>query len=158
MKRIAIYVIVLSILALCVVGCSSSKDNLETIILPVISLQNTGEKISPKLYEDGFDFNYDNLPILTLAEDEDILQIVLSEDFPNKIVIGEDYYKYTKNTGTVYKETYELEKDDNNVVLHPINRRGNVKDEQAIYYLSDGNNNNRMIFVFKVILPIDKID
>lgn len=158
MKRIAICVVVLSMLALCVVVCSCSKDNLETIIYPVISLQNTGEKISPKLYEDGFDFNYESLPTLTLAGEEDFLQIILSEDFPNRVIIGEDYYKYTKNTGTVYRETYELEKDDNNIVLLPINRRGNVRDEQAICYLLGDNKNNGIVYVFKVILPIDKID
>lgn len=158
MKRIAICVVVLSMLALCVAVCSSSKDNLKTVISPVISLQNTGEKISPKMYEDGFDFDYKSLPTLTLAGEEDILQIVLSEDFPNKVTIGEDYYKYTKNMGTIYRETYKLEKDDNNVVLLPINRRGNVREEQAIYYLSGDNKNNGIIFVFKVILPIYKVD
>ncbi len=54
----------------------------------------------------------------------------------------------------MYRETYELNKDGNNTVSLPISRRGNVKDEQAIYYIEKG----EARFVFRVILPIDEIN
>ncbi len=158
MKRITVYAIVLSILTLFIAGCSNDKENHGTIILPVISLKGRGEEISPEFYEKGFDFKYENLPAISLAGNEGILQIKLSEGFPNKVVIGEDYYNYTETKGTVYKETYELEKDNNNIILLPIKRRGNVKDEEAVYYISSGNKDNKEIFVFKVILPIAEIE
>ena len=153
MKRIAVYILALLVIASLYVGCSNNSESHEAMKLPIITLKNTGEEINPRFYEEGFDFNYDNLPTLKLAGNEDVLQIVLNGDFPSKVVIGEDYYKYTKNTGTVYQETHELDQDSNNIVLLPISRRGNVKDEQAIYYIVKG----KTRFVFRVILPIDTV-
>lgn len=150
MKRIAVYIFILLAMTLLYVGCSHSEKN--PITLPVISLKSTGEEVNAKYYENGFDFNYDNLPTLELVGQEDVLEITLSDGFSNKVDIGEDYYKYTENTGTSYNETYELEKDDNDVVLLTITRRGNVKDEQAIYYIGNG----EARYVFRVILPMDK--
>lgn len=152
MKRIAVFVSALLVMTLLYSGCSNSIESPKKIVLPVISLEGTGEEINPKYYENGFDFNYDNLPTLELIENEDILEISLLDDFSKEVVIGEDYYEYTENTGTVHKETYELDKDSNNTVSLPISRRGNVKDEQAIYYLANG----QAKFVFRVLLPIDK--
>ena len=151
MKRIAVYVSALLVMTLLCAGCSNKKENTKAIILPVISLKSTGEEINPKYYENGFDSNYDNLPILELVGNEDELEISLLDDFSNKVVIGEDYYNYTENTGAIHKVTYELDKDSKNTVSFPISRRGNVKDEQAIYYLANG----EARFIFRVILPID---
>ncbi|WIV13248.1 hypothetical protein [Proteiniborus sp. MB09-C3] len=151
-KRIIAFVSTLLVMTLLYAGCSNTIESPETIIFPIISLKSTGEEINPKYYENGFDFNYDNLPTLELIENEDILEIYSLDDFSKTVVIGEDYYEYTENTGTVYKETYELDKESNNIVSLPINRRGNVKNEQAIYYLANG----EARLVFRVILPIGK--
>lgn len=154
MKRIAVYAFILLSMILLYAGYFNSKDNPKTIVSPVISLKSTGEEINPKYYENGFDFNYENLPTLELVGHEDVLEISLSDDFSGKVTIGEDYYTYTENTGTAYRETYELDKDSKNTVSLPISRRGNVKNEQAIYYIG----NSEVKFVFQVILPIDKIN
>lgn len=154
MKKRILYLPVLLMMIIFCVGCTNNEKQLETVILPVISLESTGKQINAAYYEDGFDFKYDNLPILTVARDEDTLHIMLSDDFPSNVEIGEDYYKYTDNAGIVEKETYELKKDPTNTISLDISRRGDIKDEQAIYYIKkDG-----VTFVFKVILPINKAD
>lgn len=153
-KKGVLYMLVLLLVTVFCVGCSNGEKDLETIILPVISLESTGEQINSAYYEDGFDFKYENLPTLTLEGNEDTLHITLADDFPGNVDIGEDYYKYTDNAGIAERVTYELQKDDDNIVSLYISRRGNVKDEQAIYYIKK----DKMTFVFKVILPIDKTD
>jgi hypothetical protein len=154
MKRIAVYVTALLVMTLLYIGYSNNKDNPKTIVSPVISLKSTGVEMNPKYYENGFDFNYSVLPTLELVGNEDVLEISSLDDFSRKVVIGEDYYTYTENTGTSYTEKYELDKDENNTVSLPISRRGNVKDEQAIYYIVK----DKARFVFRVLLPIGKAD
>lgn len=152
MKRIVLCIILLLNLTLFIVGCSHSKKNPNTITLPVISLKSTEEEINARYYEHGFDFNYDALPTLELVGSEDVLEITLPDEFSSKVVIGDNYYTYTENTGSMYNKTHELEKDDNNVVLLPINRLGNVKDETSIYYIAEGESR----YVFQLILPVDQ--
>lgn len=155
MRKSVLYLSALVILAWLCTGCNIQMDqrnNPESIVLPVISLESTGETINPAFYEKGFDFKYDDLPTLTLTGSHDVMRISLSDNFSTSIELGEDYYNYTDNTATIEKETYELTKGVDKTVLHPINRRGHVRDEQAIYYLR----NHEGTFVFKVILPVDK--
>lgn len=155
MKKAMLYLSILLIITLFSVGCTNQEDrrtSAKSIILPVISLKITGNEIQPAFYEKGFDFNYDNLPTLRLSGSKDVMQINLSESFGSSIELGEDYYKYSEHTASIEKETYELTKDEDNLVSFSISRRGNVKDEQAIYYLR----NDEGTFVFKVILPLDK--
>lgn len=155
MKKVALPLLALLVVALLCVGYFNREDvsnDSNSIILPRISLIGGNDEINAAFYENGFDFNYDNLPTLTLLKNEDVLQIVLADNFGDSVKLGEDYYKYTDNSGVCEKATYELTKDDNNTVSFATSRRGTVRDEEAIYYLK----NDQGTFVFKLILPLDK--
>ena len=155
MKKVALSLIALLLVVSLFVGYSNRVDvsnDSNSIILPTISLVGVDDEINAAFYENGFDFKYDNLPTLTLLKSEDVLRIVLADNFGNSVELGEDYYKYTDNYGVCEKATYELMKDDNNTVSFAISRRVTVRDEKAIYYLK----NDQGTFVFKLILPLDK--
>ena len=155
MKKVALSLLALFLVALLCVRYSNRGEILNdsnSIILPRVSSLGVEGEIQAAFYENGFDFKYDNLPTLTLLENEDVLQIVLDDNFGNSVELGEDYYKYTDNSGVCEKATYELTKEDSNTVSFALSRRGAVRDEEVIYYI----NNDQGTFVFKVILPLGK--
>lgn len=119
--------------------------------LPEIYIDGTENSVRAAFYQNGFDFDYDDLPVLTLTEETAVLKINLPDTFEKSVQLGEDYYTYSENAGEVEKETYDLQKDENNEVSIKISRRGNIKDEEAVYFLK----NEQGTFVFKVILPLD---
>lgn len=154
MKKTMLYLSVLLIITLFCIGCTNQEDkrtSAKSILLPVISLESTEQEIYPAFYEKGFDYKYDNLPTITLSESKDVMKINLSDNFGSSIELAEDYYKYTDHTANIEKETYKLTKNDDNLVSLPLSRRGNVKNEEAIYFLR----NDEGTFVFKVKLPLD---
>lgn len=149
-KTMLMLTLLLSILFL-LVSCSQSKEKetgSDTVSLPVISIEGTETEIYAAFYKDGFDFNYDNLPTLTLVEKTGVLNICLSDAFDQTVQLEEDYYTYTENSGTVGKETYELIQNEQGVVSLTVNKRGDIKEESALYFLK----NEQGTFVFKVIL------
>lgn len=151
-KQILTFTLCLSIL-FSFTSCSNNtrgQKNLDTVDLPVIYIDGTQENIYAEFYPDGFDFEYENLPILTVTKTPATLKINLSDTFDNPVQIGEDYYRYTEDAGTIEKETYDLTKDKDNTVFIDIDRRGDVKDEQAVYFVE----NSQGTFVFKVSLPL----
>ncbi len=157
MKIKTLFALFLPLLVMLFVGCSNRQNmqnSSSTINLPVVSFEGSGDHVNPAFYENGFDFKYDNLPVLTLSESSGILQIALADNFEDFVYIEEDYYLYVNNEGICEKNTYKLLKDDKNTVCLPISRRGIVRDEEAVYFLE----NDQGTFVFKIILPLSKKD
>lgn len=124
----------------------------DTVILPSITLENKGDTIVSNYYDNGFDFDYNMLPILTLAEDEDQLIIQLSDDFRDEVQLGEDYTVSSQSLATTKRNTYSLTKNDEDIVTLPIRRRTNYSEEKGVYYLK----NKKGTFVFKVELPVNQ--
>ena len=84
-----------------------------------------------------------------------MIQIQLPTGFKDMVYLGEGYYHYTDSSGIVEKETYELIPDENNIIILDVSRKGNIKNETAIYYLKD-DLKDRATFVFQVEFPLQK--
>lgn len=64
--------------------------------------------------------------------------------------MSEDYYTYTIGTGVCEKNSYTINKNSEGKFELSIKRRGNIRDEEGIYYLKIG----KGVFVFKVKFKI----
>lgn len=101
-----------------------------------ISLKGTDEIIEPNYYLEGFDFDYDELPVIQTSEIDNIINLKLIDSDLDKLTIGEDYYNVLEgNSGLIERETYILDKINSNDLNFKVKRRGNFKDEKAVYYL-----------------------
>ena len=152
MKKITIIIFIILMITLFYTEDFNKIDESKMPIIPIITIKSTGEEISPKYYEEGFDFKYEDIPTLEFEGDEDMIEISSLNNFPTIVHVGEHYYEYTEYTGNIHKKTYELDKDSKNTVSFSLARRSKVKDEQAIYYLSNGEGK----YVFRIRLIIDK--
>lgn len=140
MKKISIVCVGILLLVLCFNELKLDREfkssrYSEGVSQIEVSLKSTKEKLVPKYYKDGFDFKYDILPSVQIIDDEDTLIFSLLDNEEEQLIIGEDYYKYYSDMGVCEKETYILSPtDDGNFELQ-VKRRGNVRDETAIYYI-----------------------
>lgn len=96
----------------------------------------------------SFNFKYDELPTLTINGSDTLF---FSVDWDADVLtVGEDYYEFpTEQTGFCHKETYKLQKNDEGLFAMQIQRRNNIREEEAIYYIVNDNGK----FVIKVLLP-----
>jgi|GEM_PF-3748891 len=122
---------------------------------PVCSVTTASGAVAEAGWYEGssFDFNYDVLPVLTISGSDTLL---FSVNWNTDILtVGEDYYAYpSEQTGVCYKETYELQRNTDGLFIMEIQRRNNIRDEQAIYYIV----NDEEKFVIKVLLPVTESD
>ncbi|WMJ22420.1 hypothetical protein RBG61_10530 [Paludicola sp. MB14-C6] len=150
MKKETFLISTILVIVLLFTGCSYLKMEQKAVDLPIVSIKDTDDEISPAFYEKGFDFKYDVLPQLVLTDSNSELQISFADNFGNSIQLAEDYYTYRGDTGVCKRLSYHLKKDENGRISLPITRRGSDRDEEGIYYLK----NKQGTFVFKVILPL----
>ena len=77
--------------------------------------------------------------------------IELEVDFEGDVLrVGEDYYQYYENSGMVHRNTYELTRNADGKFRLDVERKGNVRDEMAVYYVETPNGKS----VFKVRFPV----
>lgn len=114
-----------------------------------ISLENSDNKIEPNGYKNGFDFNYNALPVIQIEDSVSSLFFEFEDDNVNEIIISEDYY--TNNI--CYKETYTLNKTTHgNFELAINNRQGKHTTYYIKYNLEDEG-----VFVFKAEFLFNKV-
>lgn len=95
-----------------------------------------------------FDFNYENLAE-AIVYDKGFIE--LEVDFEEDMLrVGEDYYQYYENSGMVHRNTYELTRNADGKFRLDVERKGNVRDEMAVYYVETPNGKS----VFKVRFPV----
>lgn len=120
-----------------------------------ISVEGTNKIIEPNYYPEGFDFNYEELPVIQTSELENLLNVKLIESNLDKLTIGEDYYNVLEdNRGVIERETYNLDKTNSNDFKFQVKRRGNF-DENAVYYILL-NESDSDVFVFQVDFVLDE--
>lgn len=101
-------------------------------------------------YPDG-GVDYDEFDELAEAIVYDKGTIELEVDFEgNTIRVGEDYYQYYENSGMVHRNTYELTRNADGKFILDVERKGNIRDEEAVYYVETPNGK----CVFKVSFPV----
>lgn len=126
-----------------------------TVLLPTISLESTGQSITPEFFSDGFDGDYDSLPKLTLSTSSDLLTFHLPDPFSNFISINEEYYSHDTHTSChILRNTYTLDCSYQNTAKLPISNRNNIQEDFAIYSLKSEPGQ----FIFKIILPATSIN
>lgn len=113
----------------------------ETSSIDVSLLNN---KIEPRGYRYGFDFEYSELPVIEVEDNERFLFFKLADDSVDEIIVGEDYYA----GNTCYKETYTLNKTTEGKFQLPIKRNDTIKGNHATYYLKY-NLEDEGVFVFR---------
>jgi beta-lactamase regulating signal transducer with metallopeptidase domain len=117
----------------------------------VVQTRDQNTYCETKWYPEGqFDFNYDDLPS-GVAYDTASLIFSVDGDY-DTLTVAEDYYTYPdESTGICYKETYTLLRNDEGNFVLDVNRRNDVRDENAVYYVSYGEG----IYVFQLQFPVD---
>ena len=117
----------------------------------VVETRDQDTYCETKWYPEGqFDFKYDDLPS-TVVYDTASLTFTAPEDC-EKLTVAEDYYTYpSKSIGKCYKETYTLLRNDEGNFVLDVKRRNDVRDENAVYYVSYGDG----IYVFKLQFPVN---
>jgi len=154
MKKSGYLLSVISVFLLCCTACvkTTTEEKLpspETVPICVVSTAS-GLSSEARWYKDNsFKFNYDELPVITI-NNSDTLYFSVNWD-TDVLTVSEDYYESpSEHTGICYKETYELQKNDEGLFALEIKRRNNIREEQAIYYIV----NDAGKFVIKVLLPV----
>jgi len=155
MKRISLLVIVLLFIVVFALKQPSHKTTYNNINPPVILLESTGDSIITKAYNKESDLDDNEIPLLVLDKKSDILQITLSDEFESYVRIGEEYYTYLSNeSALIERNEYILSRSGRRVISLPIGRRGDIREEEAFYYISTKESN----FVFKVVFKISELE
>lgn len=152
-KKIYILLLIFMITILSCTGCgekaaeaimSSSEESLVCVVSTASGLSSN----AAWYIDNSFDFNYDELPVLTIHDSDTLL---FSVDWDTDVLtVGEDYYEHpTEQSAICYKKTYELEKNDDGLFELQIQRHKNICNEQAIYYIV----NDEGKFIIKVLFP-----
>ena len=108
------------------------------------------DSLSTKWYEDGkFDYDYDSLPSAQVNQEGIIVLDADIED--DTLIVSEEYYEYTEAGTNIVKSTYDLTADEDDMFRLSVNRRNDVADEYAIYYVETKTG----LYVFKVEFPLE---
>lgn len=142
---------VLAFCGLLLSGCTQAQQEQNEPAVVTAALQGTGDEITVAYYAEGFDWDYDALPVLTLDGRRDVLELTADDTFGETVTLGENYYTYAWDSGKILSNDYELTPDENGAVTLGIGFRGSDRDEEAVYFLRDEQGGQ---YVFKVVLPL----
>lgn len=126
-----------------------NEDNKDISRIEIIQ-KDTDTIIEPIYYTNSFDSEEEELPVIKTFNRDNTLNIKLINDDLEKLTVVEDYYNvFVDNSSTIEKETYILNKSNTGDFDLQVNRRGNVKEEKAVYYIY-ANESNTDVFAFQV--------
>lgn len=138
------------------VGCGADPKPPEEQQIPQLTVSCELGEVPAKWYADGqFDFEYDELNVLTVNKDS---SLTFKPDFAvDTLSVGEDLYLNTGGATTIQQRTIDLERTENGEFL--LEPDGIVSAEQAVYFIpyNHGKFVVKILFVDDATVPEENI-